>query len=93
MLIGRQSTLGLFEPTNTSGQTLAKRLTKLLDNYAMKRKIIAYVKNEGSTVNILIVHILTIFFTFANLLTKLSFFKKPCNSNKQLYYVTTCKIL
>jgi hypothetical protein len=39
-------TIGLFEPINTTRQTLAKRLTKLLDNYTLKRKIIAYVKDE-----------------------------------------------
>jgi hypothetical protein len=44
-------TLGLFEPIDISGQTLAKNLTKLLDNYALKRKIIAYVNNEGSNLN------------------------------------------
>jgi hypothetical protein len=30
---------------------LAKNSTKLLDNYALKRKIIAYVKDEGSNLN------------------------------------------
>jgi hypothetical protein len=44
-------TLNLFEPTNTNGQTLAKNLTELLDNYALWRKIIAYVKHEGSNLN------------------------------------------
>jgi hypothetical protein len=37
--------LGLFEPRNTSEKTLAKNLIELLDNYALKRKIIAYVKD------------------------------------------------
>jgi hypothetical protein len=32
-------TLGLFEATNINGQTLAKNLTDLLDNYALRRKI------------------------------------------------------
>jgi hypothetical protein len=32
---------------------LVKKLTKLLDNYALKRKIIAYVKDEGSNMNIM----------------------------------------
>jgi hypothetical protein len=44
-------TLGLFEPTNTTRQTLAKKLTKLLDSYTLRRKIIAYVKDEGSNLN------------------------------------------
>jgi hypothetical protein len=30
---------------------LAKKLTKLLDSYALRRKIIAYVKDEGSNLN------------------------------------------
>jgi len=42
---------GLFEPIDTTGQTLAKKLTKLLDNYALRRKIIIYVKDEGSNLN------------------------------------------
>ncbi len=42
---------GLFEPIDTIGQTLAKNLTKLLDNYALRRKIITYVKDEGSNLN------------------------------------------
>jgi hypothetical protein len=32
---------------------LAKNLTKLLDSYALKRKIIVYVKNERSNLNIM----------------------------------------
>ncbi len=31
-------TLGLFEPTDTTRQTLVKKLTKLLDNYALRSK-------------------------------------------------------
>jgi hypothetical protein len=46
-------TLGLFEPTNTRRQTLAKNLTKLLDSYALRKKIIPYFKDEGSNVNIM----------------------------------------
>ncbi len=44
-------TFGLFEPINTIGQTLAKMLTKLLDNYTLRRNIIIYVKDEGSNLN------------------------------------------
>jgi hypothetical protein len=44
----------LFEPIDINGQTLAKKLTKLLDNYALRRKIIAYVNNEGSNLNTMI---------------------------------------
>jgi len=44
-------TLGLFEPTDITRQTSAKKLIKLLDNYALRRKIIVYVKDEGSNLN------------------------------------------
>jgi hypothetical protein len=44
-------TLGLFKPTNLTRQTLVKKSTKLLDNYALRRKIIVYVKDEGSNLN------------------------------------------
>ncbi len=30
---------------------MAKKLTKLLDNYALKKNFIAYVKDEGSNLN------------------------------------------
>jgi hypothetical protein len=39
-------TLGLFEPTNTIGQKMVKKLIELLNNYALRRKIIVYVKDE-----------------------------------------------
>jgi hypothetical protein len=44
----------LFEPIDISGQILAKTLIELLDNYALRRKIIAYVKDEGSNLNTMI---------------------------------------
>ncbi len=40
-----------FWATNTTRQTLAKKLTKFLDNYALRKKIIVYVKDEGSNLN------------------------------------------
>jgi hypothetical protein len=43
--------IGLFEATETIGQTLARSLTKLLDKYGLRKKIIAYVKDEGSNFN------------------------------------------
>jgi hypothetical protein len=46
-----QIPIGLFDPINISGQTLAKNLIGRLDNYALKRKIITYVKDEGSNLN------------------------------------------
>jgi len=45
-------TIGLFEVTKTIGQTLARSLTKLLDKYGLRKKIIVYVKNEGSNLNV-----------------------------------------
>jgi hypothetical protein len=44
-------TIGLFEATKNIGQALAKNLTKLLDKYGLKKKIIANVKDEGSNFN------------------------------------------
>jgi hypothetical protein len=44
-------TFGLFEAKDTSGQTLAKNLTKLLDNYALKKKCITYIKDERFYLN------------------------------------------
>jgi hypothetical protein len=45
-------TFGFFKATNTNGQTLAINLTKLLDIYGLRRKIV--VKDEGSNLNIMI---------------------------------------
>jgi len=47
----KRITLGLFEPTNTTGKTLVKKFTKLLDNYALRRNNITYVMDEGSNMN------------------------------------------
>ncbi len=44
----KHMTIGLFEATKNIGQALAKNLTKLLDKYGLKKKIIANVKNERS---------------------------------------------
>jgi len=44
-------TIGLFEVTETTSQALARSLTKLLDKYGLRKKIIAYVKDEGSNFN------------------------------------------
>jgi hypothetical protein len=49
----KHTNLGIFESIDITGQTLAKTLTKLLDNYALRIKIIAYVKDEGSNMNIM----------------------------------------
>jgi hypothetical protein len=41
----------LFEAIEIINQTLARSLTKLLDKYGLRKKIIAYVNDEGSNVN------------------------------------------
>jgi hypothetical protein len=46
-------TFGLFEAKDNSGQTLAKNLIELLDSYALKRKFITYIKDEGSNMKIM----------------------------------------
>jgi hypothetical protein len=47
-------TISLFEATKTTWQALAKILTKLLDKYGLHKKVIAYVKDEGSNFNAMI---------------------------------------
>ncbi len=47
-------TIGLFETIKTKRQTLAKSLTKLFDKSGLRKKIIAYVKDEGSNLNAMI---------------------------------------
>jgi hypothetical protein len=44
----KHTTLSFFEAINISGQTLTKILTELLDTYELKRKIVVYIKDEGS---------------------------------------------
>jgi hypothetical protein len=51
ILLALQIPIGPFEPININGQTLAKNLIELLDNYALKKNIITYVKDEGSNLN------------------------------------------
>jgi len=41
-------TIGLFETTKITNQSLATNLTKLLDQYGLRKKLIAYVKDERS---------------------------------------------
>jgi hypothetical protein len=41
----------LFEATKIIGLALANNLTKLLDQYGLRNKIIAYVKDEGPNLN------------------------------------------
>jgi hypothetical protein len=39
--------IGLFEALKTIGQTLARNLIKLLDQYGLRKKIITYVKKKA----------------------------------------------
>ncbi len=47
-------TFGLFEAIEITRQALAKSLTKLLNKYGLRKKIIVYVKDEGSNLNAMI---------------------------------------
>jgi hypothetical protein len=44
-------TIGLFETTKTISQALTRNLKELLDFYGLSKKIIAYVKDEGTNLN------------------------------------------
>ncbi len=44
-------TIGLFEAIETTSQTLTRNLIELLDKYGLRKKNIAYVKDEGSIFN------------------------------------------
>jgi hypothetical protein len=47
----RNITIGLFKATKTIGQALVRSLIELLDKYGLRKKIIAYVKDERSSLN------------------------------------------
>jgi len=49
----KQVTIGLLKAIKTTRQALANNLTKLFDQYRLRNKIIAYVKNEGSNLNVM----------------------------------------
>jgi hypothetical protein len=44
-------TIGVFEANETIGQTMARNLIELLDQYNLRKKIVAYVKDEGANLN------------------------------------------
>jgi len=44
-------TIGLFQVIKINGQTLTNNLTKLLDQYGLRNKMIVYVKDEVSNLN------------------------------------------
>ncbi len=56
----RKVTIGLFETTETTSQTLARNLNELLDSYNLKKKIITYVKDEGANLNAMTMALKTI---------------------------------
>jgi len=47
--------IGLFETTKTTSQASAINMTKLLDQYGLRKKIISYVKDKWSNLNAKIV--------------------------------------
>jgi hypothetical protein len=47
----KKVTTDLFEATKTIGQVLIKNLRELLNSYGSRKKIIAYVKDEGAKLN------------------------------------------
>jgi hypothetical protein len=47
----KQVTIGLFEAIETTRQALAINLNNLLDSFGLKKKIIAFVKEEGVNLN------------------------------------------
>jgi hypothetical protein len=47
-------TIGLFEEKETIGQAFVKNLTNLLDKCGSRKKLITFVKDEGSNINAII---------------------------------------
>jgi len=45
---------------DTIGQTLVRSVIELLNKYGLRKKIIAYVKNEGSNLNAMIIALLVV---------------------------------
>jgi hypothetical protein len=46
-------TIGIFETTKTTKQTLIVNLSNLLDFLGLRKKIITFVKNEGVNLNVM----------------------------------------
>jgi len=51
MISSQNLTINLFEAIKILRQALAKSLKKMLDKYGLRKKIIGYVKDEGSNFN------------------------------------------
>jgi hypothetical protein len=49
----RHVTIGMFETLNTSGIALAKQMKSPLITYQFTNKVIAYVKDKGTNLNML----------------------------------------
>jgi hypothetical protein len=47
--------IGLFGAINNFGQSLVKILIELFNKYELRKKITAYVKDEGFNLNIMII--------------------------------------
>ncbi len=43
--------IGLFKTNETTRQVMARNLIELLDQYDLKKKIVAYVKDKGANLN------------------------------------------
>jgi hypothetical protein len=48
----KQKTIGLFVTTETIRQALAVNLNNLLNSFGLRKKIIAFVKDEGAFLNV-----------------------------------------
>jgi len=46
-------TIGIFEATKTTKQTLTVNLSNILDSFGLKKKIITFVKDEGVNLNVM----------------------------------------
>ncbi len=46
-------TIGLFETTKTTRQALNVNLSNLLDSFGLRKKIIAFVKDQGANLNVM----------------------------------------
>jgi hypothetical protein len=47
-------TIGLFKATKITRQTMAMNLSNLLHYFGLRKKIVAFVKNEGTNLNAMI---------------------------------------
>jgi hypothetical protein len=50
----KQMSIALFEATKITRQTMAMNLSNLFYSFGLRKKIIAFVKNEGTNLNVMI---------------------------------------